>query len=308
MSADPTVVYGRDREGLTFAVVDKLHPVGHHGQDFHLPAGGGSEVVAYEEVTIVESGVEVTRGFTSMIGWYVVGRAKDGRYLGWAHLRRGTRASVGEVVKPGGRIGLAASGPVPKVALGPTEAGLDYPGTAWAGPHIHTTNSDTIPGIFAGNTIDPLPRIRATVASLSVAGGNVTPIPVTPPTPIEEPFLTDAQYNAIVQRLDDVVAVLGAGNARLPGVVPPNGDILSHARAAVTNTNKLIENDATLQQTVDGLVAALAALPADVADAVWNKSTIARYAADGKTIQHIATIQELANAVTNTNTLVARSK
>jgi hypothetical protein len=191
MSAqDALTQYGADRIGLRFGVKDALHPAGHHGQDVRLPGGGGSAVVAYEECVVVESGTEVTRGFTSILGWYLVARAKsDGRFLGWAHLRRGTRASVGDVLKPGDLVGLAASGPLPSKALGPDVAGINYPGTAWSAPHIHTTDGKTAADIFAGNTVDPLPRIQRALARLAPAGtGTLTPVvtkpaPVTPPPP-----------------------------------------------------------------------------------------------------------------------------
>lgn len=166
---DPVAVYSN--VGTRFGLVDTEHPGGHHGQDFRLPNGGGSVIPAYEECVVVESGVEVTRGFTAILGWYVVAKStRDGRYMGWAHLRRGTRPAVGAVLKPGDQVGLAANGPRPSTNLSPAVAGIDYPGTAWTAPHIHTTVSTTIPGIFAGPTSDPLPRIQAALVSLAGSG------------------------------------------------------------------------------------------------------------------------------------------
>jgi hypothetical protein len=205
MSTDPRIVYGPDRIRTRFDVVDAEHPGGHHGQDFSLPAGGGSEVVAYTECTVVECGIEVTKGFTAVLGWYVVARTPLGRYLGWAHLRRGTRAKLGKVLKPGDLVGLAASGPRPSKYQSPEVAADDYPGTAWAGAHIHTTNGSTITSIFSGvGLIDPLPGIRAALTSLA-SGGTYTPI-----TQEEEDMaLTQEDVNLITQGLRNAVWLLG---------------------------------------------------------------------------------------------------
>lgn len=216
-SQDALVCYAADRMGLRFGVKDALHPGGHHGQDVRLPGGGGSAVVAYEECTVVECGTEVTRGFTSILGWYLVARAKsDGRLIGWAHLRRGTRASLGKVLKPGDLVGLAASGPLPAKALGPDVAGIDYPGTAWSAPHIHTTDSDTIAGIFAGNTVDPLPRIQRALARLAPAGtGTLTPVIVKPkptPAPVTPPPLPKEEVDMIrIQHAERGIALIAGG-------------------------------------------------------------------------------------------------
>jgi hypothetical protein len=164
----------RDLYGVT-RIVNGARTNPHRGCDFAVK--GGDVVPAYEECIVVESGSEVSKGFTAILGWYVVAKSvKDGRYLGWAHLRRGTRPAVGTRLQPGDQVGLAASGPIVYAYQSAAVAGINYPGTAWSGPHIHTTVSDTIVGIFSGTTFDPLPRIRAALASLSGASTNITPI------------------------------------------------------------------------------------------------------------------------------------
>lgn len=187
--------------GTRFGLVDLEHPGGHHGQDFRLPNGGGSVIPAYEECVVVESGTEVTRGFTAILGWYVVAKStQDGKYMGWAHLRRGTRPAVGAVLKPGDQVGLAANGPRPATNLSPAVAGINYPGTAWTAPHIHTTLSTTIPGIFAGPTLDPLPRIQA--ALVSTAGAEKF-TPIGTPAPIKK------DEDDMPLTADDVTLILG---------------------------------------------------------------------------------------------------
>lgn len=172
----------RDLYGVT-RIVNGKRTNPHRGCDFAIKAG--DVVPAYEECIVVESGTEVTKGYTAVLGWYVVAQSvRDGRFLGWAHLRRGTRPKIGTRLRPGDQVGIAASGPVPRdakgnpIALSPTQADINYPGTAWSGPHIHTTVSDTKIGIYSGNTFDPLPRIRQALAAL--ASTNITPINTTP--------------------------------------------------------------------------------------------------------------------------------
>lgn len=112
--------------------------VGHRGADFAVAAHG--VVPAYF------SGECVLNGHSSVLGNYTVFKA-DGAYLGYAHLLIGTRPDVGQEVKPGDRVGLAAG---PK----------DDHGTAWTGPHCHTTRSPVKGGIVSGKVVDPVPRIR----------------------------------------------------------------------------------------------------------------------------------------------------
>jgi hypothetical protein len=243
----------RDLYGMTRVVNGKTtNP--HRGVDFAVQAG--DVVPAYEECIVVESGTEVTKGFTAILGWYVVAKSvRDGRYLGWAHLRRGTRPEIGTRLKPGDQVGLAASGPIAYQNLSPAMAGINYPGTAWSGPHIHTTVSDTIIGIYFGNTWDPLPRIRAALTSL--ASTNITPITVTPkPIETENDLLPDERaallhiYNTLTPgiagtkndgdgfaRIKAIQNALGTVYDTLtPGVqgVKYDGDVLARVKALQT--------------------------------------------------------------------------
>jgi murein DD-endopeptidase MepM/ murein hydrolase activator NlpD len=122
-----------------FHAPSKIYSGWHHGADFPVAAHG--VVPAYF------SGECVKLGFTPYIGYYAVFHA-DGAFLSYAHLLVGTRPDVGQHVKPGDRVGLAAGRG-------------DEHGTQWTGPHCHTTRGSDINSIYNGNTVDPVPRIRA---------------------------------------------------------------------------------------------------------------------------------------------------
>jgi len=123
-------------------------PQGHSGADYD--ADVGDPVLAYEDITITR--VEWSR----FIGWCVEGRARDGKYIGWAHLR-GVTVEVGDNARKGTDLAEVAG-------YG------DSPGTTWFGPHIHTTLGDHSGAIFEGMTIDPAPRIRAALAAAPAGG------------------------------------------------------------------------------------------------------------------------------------------
>jgi murein DD-endopeptidase MepM/ murein hydrolase activator NlpD len=122
-------------------------PAGHHGADFAVGSHGA--VPAYFNGTLV------LNGHSSVLGNYSVYRA-DGAYLGFAHLLAGTRRDVGSKVTPGQSVGLAAGR-------------KDDHGTAWSGPHCHTTRSAFETGIYDGRTVDPVPRIRYLTGTLPAA-------------------------------------------------------------------------------------------------------------------------------------------
>lgn len=127
----------------------------HRGADYKRSAG--QPVVAYEECTVVDSDL-----YSSYIGYSVVARRKrDGKYIGWAHLRKGTRPNNGTVLKAGDQVGLVAGWG-------------DSPGSSWSGPHIHTTEGDTAQHIYYGQNTDPVPDITA--AKSGTAGGGATPV------------------------------------------------------------------------------------------------------------------------------------
>ena len=124
-------------------------PQGHSGADYR--ASVGDPVLAYEDITIT------TVRWSYWLGWCVEGRADDGRYIGWAHLRH-VRVRVGQAVRKLGQVAEVAGAD-------------DRPGETWFGAHIHTTLSDQAEGIFEGPTLDPAPRIRAALGGSTTAGG-----------------------------------------------------------------------------------------------------------------------------------------
>jgi hypothetical protein len=172
--------------GTLWAVRDAAHPNGHRGQDFAVP--GGSVVPAYEECLVVNSSDP-----TSLyIGNTLVARAvSDGRFLGWAHLVKGTRPGEGVTLYPGDQVGLVADGSVKLPTSDP-----NFPGTSWDGAHIHATVGPTIDSIYEGQTFDPLPRIKKALAGW--AGSDTTPIP-----PVEEPVKKDNDMPRIYGDADD---------------------------------------------------------------------------------------------------------
>src|SRR5205085_143694 len=83
-----------------FGSVNAAHPNPHRGADYKATAG--STVVAYEECTVINSSK-----YSSVLGFYLVAKRKrDGKYIGWAHLVKGTRPNDGDVLKPGDKVGL----------------------------------------------------------------------------------------------------------------------------------------------------------------------------------------------------------
>jgi hypothetical protein len=241
----------RDLYGVT-RIVNGARTNPHRGCDFAVK--GGDVVPAYEECIVVESGSEVSKGFTAILGWYVVAKSvKDGRYLGWAHLRRGTRPAVGTRLQPGDQVGLAASGPIVYAYQSAAVAGINYPGTAWSGPHIHTTVSDTIVGIFSGTTFDPLPRIRAALASLSGASTNITPITIPGN---EDDELTPDQAKAL-QAIYDAVTP-GIAGVKYDGALFQQAKWAAEGAAAVQkSTTDIAKTTATIPALADSIALAL---------------------------------------------------
>lgn len=128
----------------------------HRGADYRRT--GGQVVVAYEKCTVVNSDLK-----SSFLGYSVVAkRARDGAYIGWAHLLVGTRPNAGTVLEAGDPVGVVAT-------FG------QYTGSSWTGPHIHTTEGSTEVHIYQGQNSDPNPDIQA--AKAGVAGGPGTPVP-----------------------------------------------------------------------------------------------------------------------------------
>lgn len=221
MSTDPVIVYGSDRLGTLWNVVDTAHPNGHRGTDWHLPDGGGSFVPAYERCVVKST------PFSPILGFCTVVQYADGRFGYWAHLRKGTRPNVNTVLNPGDRVGLAASGPKPTKALTEALAGADYPGTAWEGCHIHHGTGPLLSSVFSGVTYDPLPRVRQAIYAL--AGSDFTPINQ------EEGFLmalSDTEQRELLNKVRDLFGAVGAGQ----GVgTSADSSVLGNARNANAN-------------------------------------------------------------------------
>lgn len=144
--------YSTRNWGTPYGVVDAAHPLGHRGQD--IKATGRTPIPA------VRGGTVVLVQRSSILGNVVVIAAGTNDYDGYAH-------TVGTTLKPGQRIDRGET-----VAL--TAGHSDFHGSAWAGPHLHITNSPAILGVFNGTVRDPRPFIRT--ALTSTAGS--TPIPI----------------------------------------------------------------------------------------------------------------------------------
>lgn len=136
-----------------FGSVNADHPTPHRGADYRRSAG--QTVVAYEECTVIDSDLK-----SSVLGFCLVAqRKRDGKFIGWAHLLQGTRPGNGAVLQAGDKVGLVAGF-------------NDYHGTAWSGPHIHTTEGSTAGHIYSGQNTDPAPDIAAARAGTAAGPGN----------------------------------------------------------------------------------------------------------------------------------------
>lgn len=130
----------------------------HRGADYRR--GAGQPVVAYEECIVTNSDI-----FSSFLGYCVTAtRVRDGRAIGWAHLKAGTRPNNGTRLMPGDQVGIVAGWG-------------EKPGTSWSGPHIHTTEDDgnDWEHIWSGRNSDPAPDIQAAKNGTSGGGGAATP-------------------------------------------------------------------------------------------------------------------------------------
>jgi hypothetical protein len=128
----------------------------HRGADYRR--GDSDPVVAYEPCTVVDSDLK-----SSFLGYSVVAkRHRDGQFIGWAHLKLGTRPAAGTVLNPGDNAGLAAGF-------------SDYHGSSWTGPHCHTTEGPAQDHIYQGIVTDPNPDIQAAKAGLAGGQGAATP-------------------------------------------------------------------------------------------------------------------------------------
>jgi hypothetical protein len=133
-------------------------PSPHRGADYRR--GAGQAVVAYEECVVTNSDI-----YSSFLGYCVTAtRVRDGRAIGWAHLKVGTRPATGTRLYPGDQVGIVAGWG-------------ENPGSAWSGPHIHTTEDDgnDWEHIWSGQNSDPAPDIQAARNGTAGGGGATTP-------------------------------------------------------------------------------------------------------------------------------------
>lgn len=128
-------------------------PSAHRGADYRRSAG--QPILAYEECTVVDSDLK-----SQYLGYSLVARRKrDGKYIGWAHIRQGTRPANGTVLLSGGSVGLVAGFD-------------DFHGSSWDGPHIHTTEGDTADHIYQGKTYNPAGAIANAIGSTAGGGSS----------------------------------------------------------------------------------------------------------------------------------------
>ena len=129
---------------------DRENP--HRGSD--ILAEAGALVPAWRAGTV--AGV----GRSSIIGDYVVVRDAFGQHEGYAHLV-GIQVKTGDVVQVGSSLGKVAGHD-------------DYHGSAWTGPHLHTTYGPAASSVYTGKVYDPWPEISKELATLASLG--TTPI------------------------------------------------------------------------------------------------------------------------------------
>jgi murein DD-endopeptidase MepM/ murein hydrolase activator NlpD len=126
--------------GVRFGVHGPFYgPQGHRGQDF--PHADGTPTPAWEAGTVENI------QHSTVIGTVVVLRLHDGKFSGYAHLKANPPVRIGQAIALGQIIGFTAGYE-------------DQHGTAWSGPHLHTTLGATGAAVFAGIVYDPLPRIE----------------------------------------------------------------------------------------------------------------------------------------------------
>lgn len=173
----------RDLWGVT-RIVNGVRTNPHRGVDFAVDPG--DVVPAYER------GKVVSTPYSPVLGYCTVVQYTPTLFGGWAHLQVGTRPNIDTIVYPGDQVGLVAGW-------------TDDHGTAWTGPHIHTTLGPLLSSIFSGTTYDPLPRIRNAISSLADSG-------ISRPIDTEEEELSPDEHNWLKYLFDE-----GPGKANVKG-------------------------------------------------------------------------------------------
>lgn len=143
--------YAKDRWGDQW---DEPRPDGtrHRGHD--IMTGSRNEVPA------LYPGRIVTRGYTRVLGFYVVVKTGHG-YDYYCHLLEKDRAVLGRDVERGQKVGTTATWG-------------DVTGTAWSGPHLHYGSGPRITSVTTGATHNATNLVAAVLAT--TAGGDTTPL------------------------------------------------------------------------------------------------------------------------------------
>lgn len=159
--------YARARWGDQWNV---LRPDGSHHRGHDIRAAAGSQVPA------LRAGRVVSRGFSTVLGYYLVLQVARGMYDFYCHLRNKDRPTVGTDLAKGALIGSIA---------GPNDAH----GTAWQGPHLHFGSGPTITSVTGGSTKNATTIVSAALTT-SAGGTTPTPLPTRKKTRMATLFYT----------------------------------------------------------------------------------------------------------------------
>lgn len=165
--------YGNAHIGLRFGVKNANHtsPIGHSGQDVNGWATG-TWIPAFAAGRVVNKVADGGQHNVNDLGNFIVIQANIGGvtyFISYCHLASfGGTPNIGDWVQFGQGVG----------PIGNT--GYSF------GTHLHAMMSTTSPYPYTRvNLVDPLPFIYA--ARNAAAGGDVTPIPPTPPAQYSKP-------------------------------------------------------------------------------------------------------------------------
>lgn len=112
------------------------------------------------EVPALYAGRVVTRGYTRVLGFYIVLKTDHG-YDYYCHLLEKDRPSLGLEILRGTKVGTTATWGDPT-------------GSAWTGPHLHYGSGPKVTSVTSGATHDATKLVQA--ALTATAGGGTTPL------------------------------------------------------------------------------------------------------------------------------------